>query len=85
MLYYTYIILFGFGWLCFGTSLSDNTFSLYAIFIKITVGSRTFAGSWVELFLVIVNGLQPFELAMKSSMLDLAGLLEPSLFDIIIL
>ena len=85
VLYYTYIILFGFGRLCFRTSFSDNPFSLYTIFIIIRIGSRTFAGSWVEFFLVIVNGFQPFALVMKSSILDLAGFLEPSLFNIIIL
>ena len=75
MLYYTYIILFGFGQLCFRTSFLDNPFSLYTIFIIIRIGSRNFAGSWVELFLVIVNGFQPFALVMKSSILDLARLL----------
>ena len=84
VLYYTYIILFSFGRLCFSTSFLDNPFSLYALFI-IRIGSRTFAGSWMEFFLVIVNGFQSFALVMKSSILDLMGLLDPSLFNITIL
>ena len=60
MLHYTYIIFFGFGRLCFRTSFSDNPFSLCAIFIIIRIGSRTFAGSWVEFFQIIVNGFQLF-------------------------
>ena len=60
MLHYTYIIFFGFGRLCFRTSFSDNPFSLCAIFIIIRIGSRTFAGSWVEFSLIIVNGFQLF-------------------------
>ena len=84
VLYYTYIIRFGFGRLCFRTTFSDNPFSLYTIFIIIRIGSRTFAGSWV-FFLVIVNGFQPFALVMKSSILDLAELLDSSLFNIMIL
>ena len=86
VLCYTYIILFGFGRLCFRTSFSDNPFSLYIIFIIIIrIGSRIFAGSWVEFFLVILNGFQRFALVMKSPILDLAGLLDPSLFNIMIL
>ena len=75
VLHCTYIILFGFGQLCFRTSFSDNRFSLYTIFIIIRIGSRTFAGSWVKLCLVLVNGFQLFALVMKSSILDLARLL----------
>ena len=37
----------------------------------IRIGSRTFVGSWVEF--------------MKSSILDLVGLLDPPLFNIMIL
>ena len=74
MLHYTYIIFFGFGRLCFRTSFWDNLFSLCTIFIFIRIGSRTFAGSWVEFFLIKVNGFQPFALVMKSSILDLSGL-----------
>ena len=85
MLNYTYIILIGFGRLCFRTSFSDNPFSLYTIFIIIRSGSRTLAGSEVEFFLIIVDGFQPFALVIKNSMLDLAGLLDLPLFKVIIL
>ena len=85
MLCYTYIILFGFGGLCFRTSFLDNPFSSYIIFIIIRIGSRNFAGSWVEFFLVIANGFQPFALVISWSTLDLVGLLNPSLFNIMIL
>ena len=85
VLYYIYIILFDFGRLYFRTSFSDNQFSLYTIFIIIKIGSRIFAGSWVVFFLTTVNGFQPFALVMKSSILDLAGLLGPPLFNIMIL
>ena len=85
MLYYIYIILFDFGRLYFRTSFSDNQFSLYTIFIIIKIGSRIFAGSWMVFFLTIVNGFQPFALVMKSSILDLVGLLGPPLFNIMIL
>ena len=85
MLNYTYIILIGFGRLCFRTSFSDNPFSLYTIFIIIRSESRTLAGSEVEFFLIIVDGFQPFALVIKNSMLDLAGLLDLPLFKIIIL
>ena len=49
------------------------------------MGSRTSTGSWVEFFLIIVNGLQSFALVMKSSILDLVGLLDVPLFNITIL
>ena len=85
VLYYIYIILFDFGRLYFRTSFSGNQFSLYTIFIIIKIGSRIFAGSRVVFFLTIVNGFKPFALVMKSSILDLAGLLGPPLFNIMIL
>ena len=65
----TYIILIGFGRLCFRTSFLDKPFSLYTIFITIRVESRTLA----------------LALGIRDSLLDLAGLLDPPLFNIIIL
>ena len=82
MLDYTCIILVGFGQLCFRTSFSDNTFSLYTIFI-IRVGSL--AGSEVEFSLIIVDGFRPFAFVLWNPMLDLTGLLDLPLFNIIIL
>ena len=85
MLDYTFITLIGFGPLCFRTSFSDSAFSLYTIFIIIRVGSRTLAGSEVEFSLIIVDGFQLFTFVMGNSMLDLAGLLDIPLFNMIIL
>ena len=85
MLSYTYIILIGFGRLCFRISFLDNPFSLNTIFIIIRVGSRTLARSQMELFLIIIDGFQPFAFVIGNSMLDLAGLLDLPVFNTIIL
>ena len=82
---YTDIILTGFGQLCFRTSFWDNPFSLYIIFIIIRTGSRTLAQSEVEFCLIIVDGIQLFSFVIRGSMLDLAGFLGLSLFNIILL
>ena len=42
-------------------------------------GSRTAATSKVELFVIIVNGLQPLTIITKSSTLDVAAVLDPPL------
>ena len=42
-------------------------------------GSRTAATSKVELFVIIVNGFQPLTIITKSSTLDVAAVLDPSL------
>ena len=86
MLDYTYIIiLIGFGRICFRTSFSDNPFSFYTIFVIIRIGSRTLVGSEVDILLIIIYGFQPFALVRRNSILDLAGPLDPHLFNIIIL
>ena len=85
MLDYTYIILIGFGRLCFRTSFADNPFSLHTIFIIIKVGSRTLAGSEEECSLIIVDGFRRFAFVIGNSMLDLAGLLDLPLINMIIL
>ena len=77
--------LTGFGRLCFRTNFSDNPFSLYTIFIIIRVGSRTLARSEVEFFFIIVDGFQLFALVIRNSTLDLAGLLDLPVFNIITL
>ena len=43
-------------------------------------GSRTAATSKVELFLIIVNRWKPLTIITKSSTLDVAAVLDPSLF-----
>ena len=43
-------------------------------------GSRTAATSKVELFVIIINDLQPLTIITKSSTLDVAAVLNPSLF-----
>ena len=42
-------------------------------------GSRTAATSKVELFLIVVNGLQPLTIITKNSTLDVAAVLDPPL------
>ena len=42
-------------------------------------GSRTAAISKVELFVIIVNGFHPLTIITKSSSLDVAAVLDPSL------
>ena len=42
-------------------------------------GSRTAATSKVELFVIIVNGLQPLTIITKCSILDVAAVLDPPL------
>ena len=42
-------------------------------------GSRTAAGSKKELFVIIVNGLKPLTIITKSSILDVAAILDPPL------
>ena len=42
-------------------------------------GSRTAATSKMELFVIIVNGFQPLTMITKSSMLDVATVLDPPL------
>ena len=82
---YTYIILTGFGQLCFRTSFWDNPFNLYIIFIIIRTGSWTLAQSEVEFSFIIVDGLRLFPFVIGSSMLDLAGFLDLPLFNIMLL
>ena len=47
--------------------------------IKHRGGSRTATTSKVELFVLIVNGWKPLTIITKSSTLDIAGVLDPSL------
>ena len=47
-------------------------------------GSRTAAASKMELFVIIVNGFQPLTIITKCSILDIAAVLDPPLFIIII-
>ena len=47
--------------------------------IMIRDGSRTAATSKVELFVIIVNGLQPLTIITKCSILDVAAVLDPPL------
>ena len=42
-------------------------------------GSRSAASSKIELFVVIVNGLKPLDIITKSSILDVAAVLDPPL------
>ena len=42
-------------------------------------GSRTAAISKMELFVIIVNGFQPLTIITKSSILDVAAVLDPPL------
>ena len=46
---------------------------------KIRDGSRTAATSKEELFVIIVNGWKPLTIITKSSTLDIAAVLDPSL------
>ena len=50
-----------------------------------TVGSRTLAGTEMEFFWILVNDFQPLALVIGSSVLDLGGLLDPPLLNLIIL
>ena len=72
---YTDIVFIGFGRFCFRTSFLDNPFSLYTIIIIIRARE----------LLLFVNGFQPLALVIRNSILDLVGLLDPPLFNIIIL
>ena len=47
--------------------------------------SRTLEGSGVEFCLILVNGFQPMGLAKRNCILDLAGLPDSPLFNIIVL
>ena len=82
---YTDIVLIGFRRPSFRTSFSDNPSSLYTIFIVIRIGSRTLARSEVEFFLITVNDFKTLVFVIKNSISDLAGILDPPLFNIIIL
>ena len=82
---YTCIILTGFGWFSLRTSFPNNPFSLRTIFITTRAGSRNLARSKEEFFLIIVNSARPLALNIRNSILDLVGLLDPPLFNIIIL
>ena len=42
-------------------------------------GPRTAAASKIDLFVIIVNGLQPLNIITKSSILDVAAVLDPPL------
>ena len=44
-----------------------------------TDGSRTAATSKMELFVIIVNGFQPLSIITKSSISDIATVLDPPL------
>ena len=46
-------------------------------------GSRTAATSKTELFVIIVNGLKPLTIIRKSSILDVAAVLDPPLHIIL--
>ena len=59
---------------------SNPMVRLIAIFSRF--GSRTTAKSKVELFVMIVNGFQPLTVITKSSTLDVAVVLDPSLFSV---
>ena len=72
-LYYTY----WFWTLCFRTSFSVNPLSLYTIIIV--------TGSEGEFFLILVKIFQPLALVIRNSVLHLAGLLDPPLFNVLIL
>ena len=47
-----------------------------------SAGSRPAATSKVELFVIIVNGFQPLTIITKSSTLDVATVLDPSLIPV---
>ena len=53
--------------------------------IHIRGGSRTVATSKMELFVIIVNGFQPLTIITKRSILDVAAVLDPPLYIIIII
>ena len=46
-------------------------------------GSRTVATSKMEHFVIIVNGWKPLTIITKRSILDVAVVLDPSIFDVI--
>ena len=52
--------------------------SVYS-FLVIRGRSRTYATSKMELFVIIVNGLQPLTIITKCSILNVAAVLDPSL------
>ena len=45
-------------------------------------GSRTAATSKVEHFVIIVNGWKPLTITAKSSVLDVAAVLDPPLYTV---
>ena len=45
-------------------------------------GSRTAATCKIERFVIIVNGYEPLTIITKSSILDVAAVLDPSLFNV---
>ena len=47
--------------------------------LKLRGGSRAAATSKMELFVIIVNGFQPLTIITKSSILDVAVVLDPPL------
>ena len=62
--------------------LSDNNNILYRLLIfstKIRGGSRTAATSKFKHFVIIVNGFQPLTIITKSSILDVAAVLDQPL------
>ena len=50
-----------------------------AIDLSFRGGSRTAATSKMELFVITVNGWKPLTIITKSSILDIAAVLDPSL------
>ena len=93
---YTILIFTGFGRLCSRPWFSDNPFSLYSIsiisiiiiiiiIITIRVGFMILANSKVKFFFILVNGFQPLAHVIRNTVLGLAKLLNPPLFNIIIL
>ena len=62
--------------------LSDNNNILYRLLIfatRIRGGSRTAATSKFKHFVIIVNGFQPLTIITKSSILNVAVILDPPL------
>ena len=75
VLHYTYIIIFD-GFVL--GLVFRITQSVYIPFLSLSEWDLgLLRGLGWSFFLIIVNGFQPFALVMKSSILDLAGLLDP--------
>ena len=47
--------------------------------MRVSSGSMTLATSMMELFVTIVTGFHPLTIATESSIVDVAGALDPSL------